>query len=151
MAWASTHFRQQLYRREHHARTAVTGTVSYSAVSKTATFKPVGSSLAMNSDFTATITTAATDLSGNALAGTTAALPAASNYVWTFKTGGVSDTIAPTVLSISPLADASNICLSKTVSATFSEPMDASTITASTVQGRRPAVLQFREPSLMTP
>lgn len=112
--------------------TAVTGTVSYSVASKTATFKPTGSSLATNTDFTATISTAATDLSGNALAGTTAALPAASNYVWSFKTGSVSDAIAPTVLSISPLADASNICLTKIVSATFSEPMDASTITAST-------------------
>ena len=112
--------------------TAVTGTVSYSAVSRTATFKPNGSSLATNSDFTATITTAATDLSGNALAGSAAALPAASNYVWTFKTGAVSDTTAPTVLSVNPLADASNICLTKIVGATFSEPMDASTITAST-------------------
>lgn len=108
---------------------AVVGTVTYSASSRTATFAPTGGILASNSLFTATITTAATDLAGNALAGNTAIVPAAGNHVWTFTTGATADAIAPTVTAISP-ADASiGACLTRSVSATFSEPMDASTIT----------------------
>jgi hypothetical protein len=56
--------------------TPVTGTVAYDAVNKIATFTP-GSNLASGTTFTATITTVAKDLAGNALA---------SNFVWTFST-----------------------------------------------------------------
>ncbi len=62
---------------------AVAGTVSYSAASRTATFAPTGATLAINSLFTATITTAATDSAGNALAGNAAVAPGAGNHVWT--------------------------------------------------------------------
>lgn len=54
--------------------TPVLGAVSYSGT--TATFTP-SSALALNSTYTATITTGATDLAGN---------PLASNYGWTFTT-----------------------------------------------------------------
>ncbi len=112
--------------------TAVGGTVSYSAAARTATFTPTTQPLAINTLFTATITTAATDLSGNALAGTSAALPNASNFVWTFTTGATTDTTAPTVTLISPLNATTGTCLTKTVSATFSKPMDAATIDTTT-------------------
>ncbi len=56
---------------------AVAGTVTYSSSGSLATFAPTAS-LASSTNYTATITTGATDTAGAALA---------SNYVWTFSTG----------------------------------------------------------------
>jgi hypothetical protein len=112
---------------------AVAGSVSYSAAARTATFTPTTpATLANNSQFSATITTAATDLAGNALAGNAAVLPNAGNHAWTFTTSGVGDTTAPTVTTISPIDASTGVCLTKIVSATFSEPMDAATIDTTT-------------------
>jgi hypothetical protein len=112
---------------------AVAGTVSYAVAARTATFTPsTPATLPTNTLFTATITTGATDLAGNALAGTSAALPAASDHVWTFTTGAAADTTAPTVTAISPTDGSTGTCLTKTVSATFSKPMDAATIGTTT-------------------
>ena len=111
----------------------VAGTVTYSASARTATFTPsTPATLAANSAFTATVTTAATDLAGNALAGNTAVLPNAGNHTWSFSTGATSDTTAPTVIAISPADGSVGVCLTRSVSATFSEPMDASTVSAAT-------------------
>ena len=66
-------------------------TVTYSGL--TAVLTPYFS-LTPNTTYTATITTGATDLAGNQLAGNQAPLPAASNYVWTFTT---VDAIPPPV------------------------------------------------------
>ena len=113
--------------------TAVAGTVSYSAAARTATFTPTTpATLAINTLYTATITTAATDTAGNALAGTSAALPAASNHVWSFTTGAAADTTAPTVTAINPTDGSTGTCLTKTVNATFSKPMDPATISTTT-------------------
>jgi hypothetical protein len=65
------------------------GTVAYSISSQTAVFRPAAA-LAVNTTYLATITAAATDLAGNALAGNQAALPAASDYVWSFTTAAVA-------------------------------------------------------------
>jgi hypothetical protein len=111
---------------------AVPGTVSYGAASRTVTFTPTAATLANGSLYTATITSAATDLAGNALAGNTAVVPGAGNHVWTFTTGAAADTTPPTVTAVSPLAAAVGICLGKAASATFSEPMDPATINATT-------------------
>jgi hypothetical protein len=59
------------------ASAPVIGTVSYNNASNIATFRPA-SNLATNTPYTATITTGATDLAGNALA---------SDFVWMFTTG----------------------------------------------------------------
>lgn len=99
--------------------TAVAGVVSY--VGTTATFTPV-STLAASTVYTATVATGVTDLSGNALA---------VAKTWSFTTGTTSDTTAPTVSSTSPLDAATGVSLNSTVSATFSEVMSATTITAS--------------------
>ncbi len=112
--------------------TAVAGTVSYAVAARTATFTPSTAPLASNTLFTATITTVAADLAGNALAGNTAVPPAAGNHVWTFTTGATGDTTPPTVTTVSPLDGASGVCLTKIVSGTFSEAMDAATINAAT-------------------
>lgn len=106
-------------------------TVSYSASGKTATFTP-GSTLAINTVYTATITTAAKDLSGNALGGNRAPLPAASNYVWTFTTGATTDSVAPRISSTNPMNAASGVPVNSAINATFDESMNPSTINAST-------------------
>ncbi|MDO8278441.1 MAG: Ig-like domain-containing protein, partial [Burkholderiaceae bacterium] len=61
------------------------GTVTYVAGNRTAIFTPAAP-LAASTNYTVTVNTTATDLAGNALAGNQAALPAASNYVWSFTT-----------------------------------------------------------------
>ena len=111
--------------------TAVPGTVAYVAASRTATFTPTAA-LPAASLFTATVTSAATDLAGNALAGNTAVAPGAGSQVWTFTTGAAGDTTPPTVTTVSPVAGTTGICLNKATSATFSEPMDPASISAST-------------------
>ena len=112
--------------------TPVSGTVSYAAGARTATFTPSAPPLASNTAFTATITTAVTDLTGNALAGNSAVFPNAGNHVWTFTTAAVADLVAPTVTAVSPIDGSVGICVTKIVSATFSKPMDATTINTST-------------------
>jgi len=101
---------------------APTGVVSYSAGSRTAVFTPAAP-LALSTTYTARITTAATDIAGNALAGNQAALPAASDYVWTFTTAAV---VAPpaniTVLSTAPAAGAMNVCPNAAINTTFTVP-----------------------------
>jgi hypothetical protein len=111
--------------------TASTGSVTYVAGSKSAVFKPL-TPLDAVTTYTARITAAAEDLAGNGLAGNQAPPAAASDYVWTFATGATSDTTAPTVMTTSPVGGATGICINKTISATFSEPMDPSTITTAT-------------------
>jgi hypothetical protein len=104
-------------------------TVVYSATSKTATFKPTA--LTSGLGYTATITTAATDLVGNTLAGNQAALPAASNYVWTF-TAAASDVTAPTITLTSPVNLATLVPLNSPVNATFDKAMDPATLSTTT-------------------
>jgi hypothetical protein len=96
---------------------AVTGTVSFAGL--TASFAPTGG-LTANTTYTATITTAVRDTLGNHLQ---------VNYVWTFSTGAL---LAPSVTSTDPANNATGVVLNKIVTATFSVPMDTSTITAST-------------------
>jgi hypothetical protein len=90
---------------------AIIGSVNVSG--STATFTP-STSLAASTQHTATITSAATDASGNALA---------SNYIWQFTTGAAPDTTPPTVSSVMPANNATGIMLNASVSATFSEAM----------------------------
>jgi hypothetical protein len=91
----------------------ITGAVNYDVLTRIATFDPQAL-LAENTTFTATITTGATDLAGN---------PLEDDFVWTFTTGG-----PPIVLRTNPDDGDINVALNKTVEATFSEAMDATTI-----------------------
>jgi hypothetical protein len=104
--------------------TAVAGNVSYAANSRTALFAPSSPNLlTTNTAFTGTIS-GAKDLAGNSLA---------ANYVWHFTTGSTSDTTPPTVLSTNPADGASGLCSNQRVNVTFSEAMDPTTITASSL------------------
>jgi hypothetical protein len=100
---------------------AVPGTVSYAG--SAATFTPTAN-LAANTQFTATVTTAAKDLSGNALAA------GAKPNPWNFTTGAGPNTTAPTITLTSPADADINVLLNKAVNATFSTAMDPVTITA---------------------
>ena len=104
--------------------------VTYDVGSRTATFTPTANLIA-GLNYTATITTAATDLAGNALAGNQAPLPAASNFIWTF-TASAADLTAPTVTLTAPADLALLVPLNSTVNATFSEDMNPSTISTAT-------------------
>jgi len=101
---------------------AVNGTVTDVAPGSVATFTPTAS-LAVSTQYTATITTGAMDLAGNALA---------SNYIWTFTTAAAPDTTKPTVISTIPANLATGVPINQLVSATFSKPMSAATINSTT-------------------
>jgi len=93
--------------------------VSYAPGTRTATFNPAAA-LDLSTTYTATITTAATDLAGNQLAGNQAPLPAASSYVWTFTTAAAPIPPVPvTVASTNPLNAAVGVCPDATINATF--------------------------------
>jgi len=98
----------------------VTGAVSYHGT--TATFTP-SANLASVMTYTATITTGVKDLAGNALT---------SNYTWSFTSGTAPDTTPPTVSATTPTNGATRVPVKTTVSTTFSEVMDAATITGAT-------------------
>jgi hypothetical protein len=100
---------------------AVPGTVTYAG--SIATFTPTAN-LAANTQFTATITTAAEDLSGNALAAGAVPNP------WSFTTGAGPDTTPPTITLTNPANGETNVPLNAAVNATFSVAMDPVTITA---------------------
>ena len=83
--------------------TPVSGAVSYADGGATATFAPAVN-LADNTTYTATISTGATDTTGNALL---------NDFVWTFTTGIASDSTNPTVLSTNPAAAVTSMCSTK--------------------------------------
>jgi hypothetical protein len=91
-------------------------------VGKVATLTPTGGLLA-GTHYTATISTGVKDLAGNAMA---------ALHSWSFTTGSVSDTTAPTVASSAPANLATNVATSGGVSVTFSEPMDTASISGLT-------------------
>ncbi len=95
--------------------TPVAGNVTYAAT--TATFTPTAA-LSAGTLYTATITTGARDPGGVGLA---------ANYIWTFAT-----IPSPSVISTAPANGATAVAVNAPVSTTFSQPMDAATITAAT-------------------
>ena len=119
--------------------TSPTGIVTYVVGSRTATFTPDPlADLEPGTTYTATVTSDATDLAGNALAGDITLLPAASDYEWTFKTAAAIPVPAADVdvLSVTPLDAATDVCPSATVNVTFDVPsgfqMDPATVNALT-------------------
>jgi hypothetical protein len=119
-----------------------TGTITYSAGARTVVYRPTAN-LTVGDTYTATLTTAITDASGNALAGNQAPLPAASDYVWTFTAAAPSVAANISVLSTNPAANATNVCPNAGINATFSVPVgqriDPTTLTAMTFTVTGPA------------
>ncbi len=101
----------------------VAGVVSYDAPSDTATFTP-SAGLALNTAYTATVTTGATDMYGN---------PLSANFVSTFTTGNAPCVAgAPAVISAAPGNGAIGVCPNTVAVAAFSEAMNPTTINATT-------------------
>jgi len=97
---------------------SVSGNVDWTG--NTMTFTP-NSELSTDTTYTCTVGTGATDLAGN---------PMAAEYTSSFTT---VLTVAPTVVSVSPSEGAADVPVTTSVlSATFSQPMDTSSFTAST-------------------
>ena len=116
---------------------SVAANVSYDAPTTTATLTPT-SPLAAGTTYTATVTTAVKDLSGNALA---------ANESWTFTTG-VPDTTKPTVSGNTPGNNAVDVTLGTVPTATFSEPMNSGTLTTTSFalsgpSGNVPATVSY--------
>ena len=105
--------------------TVIPGAFSY--LGSTASFTPT-SALTPNTLYTGTITTGAKTVLGT---------PMVNNYVWTFTTS-----VPPSVIT-DPVNNATGVILNKIVTATFSVPMDPTSLTATTFtikQGTTPVV-----------
>ncbi|WP_310572333.1 Ig-like domain-containing protein [Gemmatimonas sp.] len=99
--------------------TAVAGSVSYNAATRTLSFAPTAR-LAGNTGYTATITTAALDSAGNALA---------AARVFTFTTAATTDDTPPRVASSVPAENAAGVDIMTTIAVRFDEAMDVTTMT----------------------
>lgn len=105
--------------------TAVAGAVTYAAGSNTALFTPTAN-LAPSTTYTANVTNGAQDLAGNALGAGAVPNP------WTFTTGTAANTTPPAITLTNPVNGATGVQLSSAVHATFSQPMDPTTLTSAT-------------------
>ena len=106
----------------------LSGSLTYDGNTQTVSFKPTAKLLA-GTTYSATIFTTVRDLAGNKLQ---------EDYVWTFSTG---TSISPLVTSTDPVSNATGVVLNKTITATFNQAMDQSSITTSTftvMQGTTP-------------
>ena len=92
------------------------GIVTYNSTNYKMSFTP-SEKLVSGTTYTGTISSGLKDLNGNSLQ---------EDYVWTFSTGTV---VIPSVISVSPVNLASGVPLNSSVTADFSQAMDASTIT----------------------
>ena len=98
---------------------AIVGVVTYDAGTRTAIFTP-DSGLSDNTLYTATLTTDVEDALGVALE---------DDLSWQFTTGSTTDSVAPTV-AFALLNGAVNVSTSRNITATFSESIDPTTVTA---------------------
>lgn len=101
--------------------TPTAASVAYDATTQVATLTPTVE-LTPNTLCTATLGTAVQDSTGIALA---------SSKVWGFLTAPLADTTRPTVTLNLPTAGAAGVAINSKVTATFSEAMNAATLTGS--------------------
>jgi len=107
--------------------TAVPFTLTYNSATRTATLTPV-SLLQYSTAYTILVksgTAGVKDLAGNALA---------ADYSWNFTT--LADVVAPVVTSTVPAQGSSNVSISLPIRISFSEPLNAATVSGSTVSLR---------------
>lgn len=97
------------------------GTVTPLAANKTFTLTLPAANLPTNAVCVATVTTAAKDSTGLALA---------NNFAWQFETSAAPDTTNPTVTNTTNPNGATGVAINTKVGATFSETMDPATITS---------------------
>ncbi|MBW1637076.1 MAG: Ig-like domain-containing protein, partial [Deltaproteobacteria bacterium] len=115
----------------------VEGSVHYSGF--TAAFTPVHA-LTANTTYTATVTTAVTDMVGKRLA---------SEYNWVFTTSGGADTVPPLIVSRTPAANAVDVAVDiAAITFSFNESLQETTIDNSSIVltgpgGRVPGTLSY--------
>jgi Big-like domain-containing protein len=97
----------------------MSGTVSYDAANHIAVFTPTAP-LAPSAMYTATIITGVKDMAGN---------PLTNDFAWCFVTGA-TDSTAPSVTSTFPGDAATDVAVNRKITATFSEELNSSTLTA---------------------
>jgi O-glycosyl hydrolase len=98
---------------------SVAGSVTYNSATQEATFEPAAN-LNNGMAYTATISNGVTASTG---------IPLTQNYVWSFTTVAAP---VPTVTSTVPANGVTNVNVGNALMASFSQPMNTSTITAST-------------------
>lgn len=102
----------------------VAGTVSVSG--SVLTFTPgtatTVSTLTSNTDYTVTLSRNLKDLAGN---------PLGTDFVWTFRTGATGDATSPILVLTDPFNSETGTATNTPITATFSEPVNPATITAS--------------------
>ena len=106
----------------------VTASITYNSSNNTALLTPTAA-LASNTTYTATLKGSATDprvkdTAGNALA---------ANYSWSFTTAA-PDTTPPTVTATNPTSSATQVNVGTSITATFSEAIDPTTINNNTFE-----------------
>lgn len=117
------------------------GTVTYDAAHRLAVLAHA-TEFANTTTCEAKLSRAITDTDG---------IPIAKEYVWSFITGTGADATPPTLMTTrSPSIAATGVCLSKTVSVTFSEAMDPSTIVAANFYVTSPAPANTVMPGAIT-
>jgi hypothetical protein len=104
----------------------VSGDLTYDATTFTMRFTP-RIKLEANTTYTGTVATSVKDLTGNALQ---------TPFIWSFSTGA---TVYPTVVSTDAADNATAVARNKKISATFSMPMNPSSLTATSYTLRQGA------------
>ena len=122
--------------------TLVPGSVSLPG-GTTAIFTP-SAPLLGNTQYNIVVTTGITDLAGNAMV---------SNYSWSFTTTTAPDLTPPFVIAVTPASGATNVSIDTSISAVFSELLNAATVTANTffVSGVTGSVLYSSVTATFTP
>lgn len=100
--------------------TSISGTVNYAAVGNVAGFSPT-TGLPANATCTANLSTDVRDAAGT---------PLRTAFSWTFTTGVIPDTVAPTVVSVTPPVNATGVPLNTLITASFNEAMNPQTLTS---------------------
>ena len=131
-AMDSTTINTTTFELRNPANNLISAAVTYNATTRIVTLTP-GTALAPSTTYTATVKGGASDprakdAAGNALA---------ANFAWSFTTAA-SDTTPPTVTATSPANGATSVS-GGTVTATFNEAMDSTTINTNTFELRNPA------------
>lgn len=101
----------------------VAGTVGFNTSTNTATFTPT-SALSPSTNYTLSVSTVVADAAGNTLA---------SSFSSTFSTVPPPDLTPPSVTAVTPVAATVGVLRNGIVTVTFSEPMNAATISGSNV------------------
>lgn len=102
------------------AGSRIAGSVSYDAAGMKLIFKPTAS-LTYSTSYTGRVNTRVKDITGNALQ---------TDYIWSFTTGSLADTLAPQVILTDPDNGEGSVALNKVIKATFNMPMDVASLNA---------------------